>query len=990
MRKNIISLILATLIAISVFTFSAVAENETGTVQQKSIEFVKTFNIIKPDDNGNFNETNTVTRGELAQIICSIFSLSANNGADWYEEMFKESNANVSLDEVSAEEQLFSDLKNTHEYYPYIKTACELGILQGNGNNEFFPDRNVTYEQFNKVIVGILGYSVKAEAKGGYPYGYNFVANELKLTSGVKGSGSKEITRRDMALMIFNAIDVEVMSITSVTNDGYKYEPKNGETLLNVMGMKKLVGQLTANSVTNLYDSSELNKNTVRIGNEIFKLNETTALLGDYIGREIEAYATNDDENTFQTVLLYFLTNKDNALTVDIEDVKSYAGNTVVYEENGNEKRVSIKNGAKMIRNGSVETIYDNSSFNFECGNVTFVSSDNSKSYDLIIINGYDSVYVSQWNSKDKIMHDKFKGSVIAYDFNKYDEEKIEVYKKGELVTLEDISTDDILDICAGKNSIRVYISDNKIKDFCISNIETTDGVTSYSDGMASYKATKKFVDYPDRKQELVGSSGTLYLNKFNKVVWFSEGTGGGKKLAYLNASKAGKGLENTVRVQIYDYDSGKILDLPLKSKVEIDTHDGKKLKKASSDIYSTYLSVYGKGIIKYELSKDNEISYIELPINVSGVKGETGRLYDIGKIKNMTLTDQEIFSYHIGYNAIAFINSTDTMSIKIPVDEENSNDEAYYGKGKGTSVFSTSEKYDFQIYTTDPDTIFADVIVAKGSAGVSKLNEYKNFAVVKEITTVYKDDVQAKKITLSTVPTQDMTTLKDFVVYAKEDGGINKAGEKCYYSDCATDIITSTDQSGKVREYTLEKGDIIFQSSDENGYLNATPIVVYKANMYNPYVSESEHGKKGWFAGTAATWPENEATDITNGNPLVWNTSDGVLTWAKGKSYSAGGYRIAFGYPVWYKNGTYKLTTQDLSNGNKFNEEKANIGFRTRDYFLSSNGCTINIENDKVTVSKISASDLKTNEYYGSDCSQVINMISYGGLKTTIIINRD
>lgn len=48
------------------------------------------------------------------------------------------------------------------------------------------------------------------------------------------------------------------------------------------------------------------------------------------------------------------------------------------------------------------------------------------------------------------------------------------------------------------------------------------------------------------------------------------------------------------------------------------------------------------------------------------------------------------------------------------------------------------------------------------------------------------------------------------------------------------------------------------------------------------------------------------------------------------------------------------------------------------------------NIENDKVTVSKISASDLKTNEYYGSDCSQVINMISYGGLKTTIIINRN
>lgn len=985
MRKNITSLILAFFMVMSIFTFSATAEKAATSTQEKSIEFVKTFNIIKPDDNGNFNENNTVTRGELAQIICSVFNLTMNRGADWYEQIFQESNAHVSLDEVTSETQLFSDLKNTHEYYSYIKTACGLGILQGNEKNEFLPDRNVTYEQFNKVMVGILGYSVKAEAKGGYPYGYDAVARELKLTSNIKSSGSKEITRKDMAIMIFNAMDVEVMYVSSINNDGYKYEPKNGETFLDVMGLKRVTGQITANDITDLYGSQNLNINSVRIGNEIFNLSEDTSDLGNYIGREVEVYSTKDENLTYQTVLLYFLTGKDNALTINVEDFKNYSDNTVTYEENDTNKVIKVKSGAKMIKNGSVETVYDNNTFLYDCGTITFVSTNNTKVYDFIILNGYDSVYVSQWNKEDNIMHDKFKGTAVAYDFKNYEEEKIQVFKNNEAVTLDDIAIGNVIDVCAGANSVRIYISDNKVANFTIKSIENSNGTTVYNDGESSYKVSKDFDLFPDRKQELVGCVGTLYLNKFNQVVWFEEGEDGSKNLAYLKASKPGNGLDETIAVQIYDYNSAKILELPLHSKVSLDTQNGTNVKKLAKDIYNDHIRNY-KGVIKYELNKDGEIIYIELPINVAGVKGEEGRLYDLGAIKNLTLTNQTLFSTYIGYDAPLFVNSTNTIGIKIPNDQSNENDEDYYGCGKIFSVFSTQSNYDFEAYTTDPGTIFADIVVAKGGAGSTRISEYKNFAVVKDITTVYKDESKAKKITLTTVPTVDANVLNDFVVYAKEDGGINKAGQKCYYSDCVTDIITSTDASGNVREYSLAKGDIIYYSVDQYNYLNAAPIVIYKADMNNPYVAPSNWGKKGWFAGTEAVWANN---NIENGNPLVWDGSS-VLTWAAGSSYSAGCYRIAFGCPVWYKNRTYKLTTQDLTNGSAFSESTANTIYRTRDYFYSSAGCTINIKNDKVEVKKVSPEDIKTYEYYGKDCSQIINMINYGNFKTTIVINRD
>ncbi len=983
MKKKIFAILITFILMSSMLVFAEANETLLTEKEQKSIDFVTTFDIIKLDDENKFNPEAKITRGELAQIICSIFNLSMSNSSTWYEEVFKESNANISLDSVTSEELLFTDLKNTHEYYSYIETAFSMGILHGNDKNEFLPDSFVTYDQFNKVMVALLGYSIKAEGYGGYPYGYNKLANELRLTSGIQYSGNKEMTRKDMAVEIFNAIDVDIMRITTISDDGYSYETNNGEKFINILGLKKVMGQITANSDTTLYGSSGLLKNTVRIGNEVFTLSEKTYSLSEYIGREVEAYASNDVENTIQTIFLYFLSGKDRAVTISMEDFLNFSNNTLNYKDNDSKRSLKIKPGATLIKNRSFESTYDNNTFLFDCGTITLISSNSSNIYDLIIIEGYDSIYVSNVDYEGKILYDKFKGKTPAYNFKSYEEEKIEVYKNGETVTFEAIKMDDFLDISAGKNSVRIYISNNTVKNFSVSEITQKDGVTIYSNGTDFYSASNDYISYPDKKSDIIGSIGTLYLNKFNQIVWFSEGESDTRMYAYLIASKPSDNVfGDGVDIQLYDYNSGTIKELKLKSTLNFDAPDGKVLKKPSIDIYNSYLNNYN-GTIRYKLSTQNEVNYIEMPISLPGVRGETGRLYDMFAINGWASKTKNYYKESVG-NGLFFVKDAEVL--QIPSEESYRDEEVYYKKGKPSQILATSRDYDFDAYTTEPDTIVADFITVKGNSNVNAgIRDFGNFAVVKDISIAYKDEAIAKKITLITVPTQDMTSFNEFEVYDKEEGAINIAGQKCMYSDCAIDAIKSTDSGGNIREYSLVPGDIIAYDVDEYDYLISSPIVIYKSDMYNPYVLENERGKLGWLAGTMPKWESG----VTNGNPIVYENGS-ILTWANGTSYTAGSHRIAFGYPIMFKNGTYKLTTQDLSNGSIFSANGMDGLYRVRDYLYTSYGCTITIKDGDVNIKKISPEDLRTYEYYNKDCSQVINMLNYGGTKTMIIINRD
>ena len=148
--------------------------------------------IMEGFDDGTFRPDSTLTRAEAAAIMVRL--LGNNNP-------------------VPKGKTSFTDVESTHWAKEYIYHAEERGIINGMGDGSFDPDGLVTYHQFVKMLVCVLGYKPIAEDKGGFNGGgYLYVGSSqvTGFTKGVPGEKDKPITRITAARLIHNALEVEI------------------------------------------------------------------------------------------------------------------------------------------------------------------------------------------------------------------------------------------------------------------------------------------------------------------------------------------------------------------------------------------------------------------------------------------------------------------------------------------------------------------------------------------------------------------------------------------------------------------------------------------------------------------------------------------------------------------------------------------------------------------------------------------------------------
>ena len=80
------------------------------------------YMYVKPNDN--------ITRAQFTKILVNALSL-----------------------EATGTPKKFSDVKSSAWYYEYVNTASSLGIINGNTNGTFAPNKNITRDQMTKMIV---------------------------------------------------------------------------------------------------------------------------------------------------------------------------------------------------------------------------------------------------------------------------------------------------------------------------------------------------------------------------------------------------------------------------------------------------------------------------------------------------------------------------------------------------------------------------------------------------------------------------------------------------------------------------------------------------------------------------------------------------------------------------------------------------------------------------------------------------------------------
>ena len=177
------------------------------------------YGIMVGDETGDLRLEDKITRAEFCKMICVCLGFKDKETISH----------NVTED--------FYDVNKNHWAYDYIQVARGLALVEGVGNGYFNPDKKITVQDAVKIIVTALGYKPKAE-KEGYPIGYINTAQEIGLIN--KGFFELEnyATRKEVAYLIYNSLDIPLMQITSFGKD-IKYTIMDGTDNLPLITLRK-------------------------------------------------------------------------------------------------------------------------------------------------------------------------------------------------------------------------------------------------------------------------------------------------------------------------------------------------------------------------------------------------------------------------------------------------------------------------------------------------------------------------------------------------------------------------------------------------------------------------------------------------------------------------------------------------------------------------------------------------------------------------------
>lgn len=112
---------------------------------------------------------------------------------------------------VESSEQLFADLALDDAREPMLKALAQAGVISPDASGNIIPDGEITLAEAAAVAVRLTGYSIVAEARGGYPSGYFTVAKSNDILKGVPSSQGTVLTVGMAAKLTENMLKSNLM-----------------------------------------------------------------------------------------------------------------------------------------------------------------------------------------------------------------------------------------------------------------------------------------------------------------------------------------------------------------------------------------------------------------------------------------------------------------------------------------------------------------------------------------------------------------------------------------------------------------------------------------------------------------------------------------------------------------------------------------------------------------------------------------------------------
>ncbi len=734
--KKTLAVVLAFAMVLSMgFSAFAYTDVTAGTKVAEAVGVLSNLGIFTGFEDGTFKPEDTVTRAQMAAIICRTLG---------YEDQAQS----------SAGSTIFNDVPASHWASGYVNVAQSLQIINGYGDGNFGPEDQVTYEQAVKMIVVALGYELDAQAKGGWSTGYLAVASREGITKSANGTVGTPAARGTIAVLVYNSLEVRLMDQDTWTTSGKEDEFKKlNETVLskylNVQKWEGVVAATPYSQYAASYNPDDTPEITLAPGcfyeewrsgkltkiylTEVDGEEEVLAPLSGidcslvdvnpYAGKKVIAYIGEEADEETGHRMVYAITEKTGA-----NEVTTIGLNQLV--ESGNKywdakkadgvtdagiigyKNVGSKSATDLDLDTSVTLIV-----NFEDqevarsavdttkelvaaidtaagtndyaaletnGTISFISYDNDNKIDVIIVTAYtDEAVVEEVTTEDGIISLDFFSNEgdneVVDEIDTEDEESlIIVYKDGALASVEDIAANDTISAVTLNNDFMVlYVSSKTVTG----TVEEYDDETVTVAG-EDYKLSNFKYAATD---ELKDKEGIFFLNVAGQIAHDeAEATKG--NYGIVIAAGEGSGVKGGYEVEIALAD-GTVAVYPLASKAYVE----KYVVSGESGSYKVLESDGdpAEGNDAIAAAKKDDVVYTYLTTKLTGTDdrakaSDLANLFFEVKIKNGAISkltvlaagtgasgDEEYDEENMEYGGVIFDDSTVVFSIAVDGTDE-------------------------------------------------------------------------------------------------------------------------------------------------------------------------------------------------------------------------------------------------------------------------------------------------------------------------------
>jgi hypothetical protein len=439
-----------------------------GTACEGAVNVLTALGVVDGYTDGTYRPEQVVTRAEMAKLV--VTALGVANYA-------------------TATTSQFTDMSAAAWAIPYVEYAANLNIVNGYGNGKFGPNDTVTYEQVATMIVRALGYTDEAnEMNGSWPAIYVQKATALGIFEDVVNGGATGADRGDVAIMLYNAIDIPQVYVDS---EGVT-QTKNG----NDNGYSTIIGTLnnSGDSSYTMIDGDDADDAVLDIRSYVGAVGKV------YTDKNGDVIAIGDLKSEFLTGTVNgdgdkFTTTDGTAYTVE---------NGSFSKLNSDGTSSSTPTTVPLVKNGLQDgTLAQGSSttgaldYVPEKETVTIAANVSGKT----IKNIYS---VSVWNCEDSTdkdlaedvdLDDIKDAELFGYDFKTDDNGDIDysTFILNGVDKLDDIAVDNVVYVYADANDIirRVDVGTETVEGTVTSYTAGVDPVTGYYTNNKASRGTK-------------------------------------------------------------------------------------------------------------------------------------------------------------------------------------------------------------------------------------------------------------------------------------------------------------------------------------------------------------------------------------------------------------------------------------------------------------------------------------------------------------------